>query len=367
MEFRRSSWVAPILVLLAGAAGAWASTPRDEARERVSAVLDAYAKDGVFSGVALVADAEGVLLEKGYGLADREWGIANAPEARYRIGSISKQFTAILVLSFAAEGRLDLDAPLNTVLPWYRADTGARVSVRQLLGHTSGLERQGVMRMITGRPGRPMPLREEVEEYCSGGFEFEPGSDFAYNNAGYLILSALVEELGGKPYADVLAERILEPLGLADTGLYDPGKLLPRRAKGYELVDGEVRPAPFVHATLASGAGGLYSTTRDLYRWDRALYSDALLPAELLGKAFTPGLGEYGYGWWISEEPVGPGGAPRVVIQHPGQGDGFWSTYWRVPGERRAVILIGNLGRPPLSEIASRVLLAIDGGHEGRR
>lgn len=265
-----------------------------------AAVIDALVQDrvdaGEFSGVVLVADESGVLLEKAYGPAVREWNLPNRVDTRFRIGSLTKQFTAALILSFVQEGRLSLDDPLTQALPWYRADTGGRMTIRHLLNHTSGLDRSGVVEMITKAPTVRIPLREEVELYCSGDLVTEPGAEFAYNNGGYLILAALVEELSGQSYAEALAERILEPCGMKDTGMYDPRVPVERLAAGYDVTEEGWRRPSFIDGTLASGAGGAWSTASDLYRWDQALYAGTVLGPEIQEAMSTPGPGPYGFG-----------------------------------------------------------------------
>ncbi len=348
-----------VFILAAGIAVA--GIPGQETRNELDSLMAGYAADGIFSGAVLVADASGVVLEKGYGFANLEWNIPNTPQTRYRVGSISKQFTAALVMKLAEEGALSLDSSLTDVVPWYRADTGSSVTIRQLLNHTSGIDRSGVPRLIQEHACCPMPLREEVMTYCSGDLEWAPGSKFAYNNAGYLILGAVIEEVTGKTYAEALQEKILTPVGMENTGLDDPSVVLLRRAAGYDITDDGVRLPSFIHATLASSAGGVYSTVGDLYLWDRALESPAILSENSRRQMFTPAMGDYGYGWFIMDMPVGPDHAARAVIRHPGQGDGFRSIFWRIPEDQITIILINNVGKPSLATIAEGILDILHG------
>lgn len=338
------------------AAGRAAEATTGDVASGIESLVDEYARVGAFSGAMLVADDSGIVVEKAYGLANRDWGIPNAPDTRFRIGSLSKQFTAALVMRLVDEGRLDLDARLIDVLPWYREDTGGQVTIRHLLNHTSGIDRSGVPEMIEEHACATMPLAEEVARYCSGDLETEPGARFAYNNAGYLILGAVVEEVYSAPYPEVLRKVITDPVGMPDTGMDDSHAILARRAEGYVRGAEGLRKPAFVEATLAGPAGGIYSTVGDLYRWDRALYTDAVLSANVREQMFTPGPGPYGFGWFVIDMPVGPDGEPRTVIRHPGQGDGFHSVLWRIPADGIAVILINNLGRTDLEEMASGIL-----------
>jgi len=254
------------------------------------------------------------------------------------------------------EGRLSLDARLSDLLPWYRADTGARVTLRELLNHTSGIDRSGVPSLIAEHACSPISLREEVETFCSGDLEWEPGERFGYNNAGYLILGAVIEEATGLEYEQALSRLLLEPGGLTRTGMGHPERILPRRAEGYERTGGGVRKAPFVDAAIASSAGGLRSTVQDLYLWDRSLYTDAVLSDEARREMFTPGLGDYGFGWFVMKAPLGPGGSERTLIAHPGQGDGFHTIFYRIPDDHLAILLIANLYENALSSVADGIV-----------
>ncbi len=341
--------------------GAGLEIDRAQIARDVESLVNEYANLGEFSGVMLVADTDGVIIEKAYGLANREWGIPNAMDTRFRIGSLSKQFAATLIMRLVDTGRLDLDAKLSDVLEWYRKDTGEKVTIRQLLDHTSGIDRGGVMVMIQEEGRTGMPLKDAVAAYCSGDLEWEPGSQFAYNNGAYLVLGAVVEELYGAPYADVLRDVITDPIGLDDTGMDDSRRIMLRRADGYDRGAEGLSKAEFVEATLASSAGGAYSTAGDLYRWDRSLYTDAVLSDDAREQMFTAGLGPYGFGWFVVDMPVGPRGEPRKVIRHPGQGDGFYSLVWRIPEDGICVVLINNLGMTDVGGIAEGILDVVYG------
>jgi len=337
------------------------SPNRTQVARDIESLVDEYARLGEFSGTMLVADRDGIIVEKPFGLANREWDIPNAMDTRFRIGSLSKQFAATLIMRLVDEGRLDLDAKLSDVLSWYRKDTGELVSIRQILNHTSGIDRTGVMVMIQERGRIGMPLKDAVMAYCSGDLEWEPGTQFAYNNSGYLILGAIVEELYGAPYADIFRDVITGPVGMNHTGMDDSRRVMARRADGYDRGAEGLSKPEFVEATLASSAGGAYSTAGDLYLWDRSLYTDAVLSDDAREQMFTAGVGPYGFGWFVVDMPVGPGEEPRRVIRHPGQGDGFYSLVWRVPEDGVCVVLINNLGMTDVDGIAAGILDVIYG------
>jgi CubicO group peptidase (beta-lactamase class C family) len=330
------------------------------------AALDAYVQSYValnqFNGAVLVAQDGRVALKKGYGMANFEWSIPVTPDTRFRLGSITKQFTSMLVLQLVEEGKLSLDAKLTDVLPYYRKDAGGTVTIHQLLNHTSGIPSYTDLPNFFQKQGRTaLPLKELVTTLCSGDLQFEPGSKFLYNNSGYVILGAVIEQVTGKPYEQVLQERILDPLGMKATGYDHSETLISKRATGYQSTAGGLRNADFLDMSLPYAAGALYSTVEDLYLWDQALYGTKLLSEAGKSKLFTPGLGDYGYGWIVQKTPVGPDKAERTVIQHGGGINGFNTAILRVPEERTVVILLNNTGGAPLKPMALGVLELLHG------
>lgn len=350
----RFAGIAVVLALALGAATVAGTA--DERAERIDGLLAKYHEIGIFNGSALVAAGGEVIFERGYGLANMEWDIPNGPETKFRLGSITKQFTSMLIMQLAQEEKLALEASLADLLPYYRKDTGSRVTLHQLLNHTSGIP------SYTGLPGfwdgasrEPHEVREFVTTFCSGDLEFEPGSEFRYNNSGYFLLGAIIEELTGKPYERVLRERILEPLGLDSTGYDRHDVIIEQRAAGYEPAAGGYVNAPYLDMSAPYSAGALYSTVRDLHRWDRALYGEGLLSAEWKGRMFEPGLGDYAYGWAVRESPIGPEGEARTVISHGGGVNGFNTLIARVSEDRHLVVLLSNAGGSPLARMRTGI------------
>ena len=342
-----------IAALSAGAAGA-----ADRAGE-IDLLLGRYHALGQLNGTALVAVHGTTILARGYGLANAEWGIANAPDTRFRLGSITKQFTSMLIMQLVQEGKLATATTLADALPYYRKDTGARVTIRQLLSHTSGIP------SYTAQPGffanvsrNRFATEEFVTTYCSGDLEFDPGTSYRYDNSGYFILGAVIERATGKPYEVALKERILDPLGMADTGYDHFETVLARRATGYERTPAGLHTAAYLDMSIPGGAGGLYSTVEDLARWDRALYGDALLAPALKTEMLTPVLSGYAYGWSVRPAPDGSG---RTLVWHGGGINGFSSLIWRVVDDRTLIVLLNNTGEAPLEAIAAGILDVLAG------
>ena len=350
---RRSSLLATVAVtvLVSGPGLAAGAPPRSARSAAIDALVSRYAELGLFNGSALVAERGSVILKKGYGLANEEWRIPNQPDTVFRLGSVTKQFTSMLVLQLVDEGKLALDARLSDVLPYYRKDTGSRITIHNLLNHTSGIPNYTTPTFFAESARSHFTVEQFVTKFCSGELEFDPGSRFAYSNSGYYALGAVVERVTGKPYGEVLAQRITKPLGMRSTRLDDAVSVIEHRAAGYQRDGQALGNAPFLDMTAAFSAGALVSTVEDLYLWDQALYAGTLLSPKLTKAMFTPGLGDYAYGWGVREAPIGPGKANRTVIGHDGGIYGFESLIRRIVDERHLVVLLDNHRGSSLREI----------------
>lgn len=334
---------------------------RREVAAQIDALLQAHHAIDQLSGAVLVADRGEVVYRGAVGMANSDWDVPNTPATKFRLASVTKQFTAMAVLLLVDEGKLDLDAAITTYLPDYPAESGDRVTLHHLLNHTSGIpsytDRPAFMR---NEAKERLSVDEFVREYCSDPLEFEPGSEFRYNNSGYFLLGAILEEVTGQTYAQVLAERIFEPLGMHDSGVDDQYRVIPGRAVGYDDILGGRRVALWVEMSTPFAAGAMYSTVDDLWKWDQALRDQTLLQGELARQMVTPGLGDYAYGWEVTERPAETGGSlfaaeatgsdgaaeepatPRTIQYHGGGMPGVSTLIWRVPAEERVIIVLGN-------------------------
>lgn len=236
--------------------------------QKIDALVKQYYDYGQFNGSILVAEKGKIIYEKGFGMANMEWSIPVQPDTKFRIGSVTKQFTAALILQLVGEGKIKLDGKITDYLTDYRKDTGDKVTIHQLLNHTSGIP------SYTGRPDffaevsrNAYKVADFVKKFASGELEFEPGSKFAYNNSGYFLLGAIVEKVTGKSYETVLAERICKPLGMTNTGYDNHSPLIQKRANGYEKRSTGYINAPYLDMSLPYAAGSMYSTVGDLFKW----------------------------------------------------------------------------------------------------
>ncbi len=327
--------VALIISLVTGSLAA------DDTVAKIDKLLNAYHDAGLLNGAVLVADHGKVIYKKGFGYANFEWQVPNTTDTKFRIGSVTKPFTAILVLQQVEAGKISLDAPIIKYLPEYRSDTGAKVTVRHLLTHTSGIPTYKAPQIMAAKS--PVPKADLVKNWCSGDLEFEPGSRWSYNNCGYLLLGWILERTTGQSYAELLRDKILIPAGMKDSGIDTSQQFLSKRAYGYEWdpLTG-LRPSPYTEISTALGAGDIYSTVEDMARFDRALYSEKLLSAKTLDQMFTAVTERGGLGWFIRTAPPEHPAAGHTLQFHEGHIFGFFTMYTRVPETETMVLTIDN-------------------------
>ncbi len=322
--------------------------------QKIDRIMEARATSHEFNGTVLVAQRGRVIYERAFGFANLEWNIPNGLRTKFEIGSMTKQFTALLVLQFVNQGRLKLDGHIADYLPYYRQDTGRRVTVYQMLSHTSGIPNfLALPGFLEGAASRTKYSVEDfARKYCSGDLQFEPGSKFAYSNSGYFLLGAILEQVSGQSFEQLLKERILSPLRMNDSGYAHRAPILAHRASGYERTAEGLRNARFYDMSIPFAAGAMYSTVEDLYRWDQALYTDRLLPAKMRDLLFRPNLESYGYGWAILIPAAGSPFAGEAIPMHGGAIFGFQSLIERIPSQKDLVVLLDNTESPKLLEIA---------------
>ena len=359
-------------------------TAAQDLASEIEEYILAFSAQRQFNGSALVAADGEIVFKGGFGYANMEWEVPNTPDTKFRIGSITKQFTAALILRLVEEGRLGLDAPVREVLPEYPQPQGDQITIHHLLNHTSGIP------SYTNQPGfmedgarDPLSPRGILELTWSEPLEFEPGSRFNYSNSGYVLLGWIIERVTGQPYDSALRERILDPLGLRDTGYDHESEVRQRGAFGYNRTLTGYHNARYIDTSLPHAAGMLYSTVEDLYRWNRALHgAEVFDDPESLILMTTPGLEEYGYGLGIRDRRIGDDGPEVRVVEHGGGIFGFTSFLRYFPDDGYTIVVLdntsgsgGGLGdvlegitrilydmpaMPPRASIAERILPVIE-------
>jgi CubicO group peptidase (beta-lactamase class C family) len=272
-----------------------------------------------------------------------EWNVANETDTKFRIGSITKQFTSMLILQLVETGKLKLDGKLSDYLPEYRKDVGDRVTIHHLLTHTSGIPSYTSLPKFFEEVSRnPYTPAEFVKKYASGDLEFEPGAKFRYNNSGYFLLGAIIEKLHGKSYEQVIKENIFDPLGMKNSGFDHHGTILPKRASGYQKTPAGYTNAPYLDMSIPYAAGSLYSTVEDLYLWDQALYADKLISAASKELMYKPFLDNYAYGWGIKKVTLSGSKEAVNSVEHSGGINGFSTLIVRYPAQKHLIVLLDN-------------------------
>ncbi len=310
----------------------------------VDNLLNSYVGNGTFSGSVLVARNGQVLLSRGYGFADRRASVANMPQTRFRIGSITKQFTAAAVLLLQEQGRLNVqDAICDYLTDCPFAWQG--ITIHHLLSHTSGIPDLTNFPDYRSLRATPSPPMETLNYFNERPLDFPSGSAWRYSNSGYIVLGLVLEQAAGQSYEVFLQENIFTPLNMVNTGYDHHTNGL---AVGY-LGDSE---ADFIDMSIPFAAGGLYSTVEDLHLWGRALFNGSLLSQDALAvmvseQAAIPGPAgsAYGYGWVIGEEDG------RRVFEHRGAIEGFVSVIGHYPDENVFIVLLSNLQNSPLNDL----------------
>ena len=331
-----------------------ADTPDNAAK--IDKFMAQYADCCSFTGTVLVSDHDKVIFKKGYGLANREWNIPNTPDVKFRLGSITKQFTSMLIMQQVAKGSIKLDGHISDYLPYYRQETGSKVTISQLLSHTSGIPSYTDDPKFFADVSRNYYAVDDfVKKFCSGDLQFEPGTKFHYDNSGFFLLGAILERVTGKTYEVLLKEQILGPLGMRDTGYDHYADILPKRASGYQQELASAVNAPYLDMSLPYAAGSLYSTVEDLYKWDQALYTDKLVRNDLKQKLFTPNLDNYGYGWDIRVIPANEPAAGQTMISHEGGINGFNTLEQRLVDDHDLIVIFNNTPGADLGEMAKGI------------
>lgn len=347
-----------LLHLVAAAAVLGAALPAATAAPSKAAsfatVVGDFAKASRFRGVVLVADHGKPVYRQAFGLANEEWRQPNTVRTRFRIASVTKTFTAVLVMQAVEAGRLHLDAPISTWLPAYADQPFAAVTVDELLTYASGLSDRDQTEGMTPYQ-QPLDAAAFVARFGSGPLQSPPGSRFAYKNIDYRLLEQLLEAVEGKPFATLVAERIAAPLGLRDTAVLRSGDLVQRLASAYVVDEADatatLRADPPYFPESFGAAGGMRSTVDDLLRFDTALREQRLLNAQSTATMLRPheALGYVAYGFWTY--PCSVAGRDTRCAERQGAIQGSNALWLRDLDHGRSFIVLSNSSEADLQKL----------------
>jgi CubicO group peptidase (beta-lactamase class C family) len=295
----------------------------------------------VFSGAVLVARDGKILLQRGYGMADYEEGIRNQRDTVFAIASFTKAFTAMSIMILEERGLLSVDDTVAEHIPGY--PNFDLITIRNLLNQTSGLLEYLQNPALWANIELPHTPVQLLDYFVHEPLGFPPGTQHRYSNSNYVTLGVIIEQVSGLPFREFIRLNILDPLEMYDTS-YDPFEVdFPDKAIGYDDITSDP-PTPtsiYAHPTIPYSAGAMCSTVEDLYLWDQALYTETLVSAATLERMFTPGLGNYGFGWYIDELVVD--GQPHKQIWHWGSYFGFVGYISRLVDDRVTIIIQFNI------------------------
>ena len=322
---------------------------------RMDQVVRASSDADAFSGAVLIARDGRILLDQGYGLANREWNIPNDGDTKFRLGSLTKQFTAVSIMLLNQQGKVDLDAPIKTWLPQAPAAWDA-VTVRHLLNHTAGIPNFTAFDDYEALKTQPATTAELIARFSDRPLDFAPGARFSYSNSGYVLLSAIIEAASGQTYADFVTANLFAPLGMSDSGYDRHDAILPRRASGYAPGATGIVNADYVDMSIPTGAGALYSTPHDLLKWEQGLFGGRVLNPQSMTALTTPVRNDYAMGLLVTQADG------KTLVWHNGAIEGF-NTYMAYdPGDRTAVIVLGNLNGEAPDKLGAALVTLARGG-----
>lgn len=315
------------------------STINDTISKNLSKVLRSIAKNGLLNGNVLVAQDNKIIFHESFGFANYEWKIANTLETKMYIGSISKQFTSTLILRLIQEDLLELNTPIVNYLPQLSSKHFKNITIHQLLSHTSGLPRRIWFEKEELRLEHTDS--ENIEKIDELPLLFEPGSDFSYSNIGYYLLHIIAEVATKEKFENLVEDKLLKPAGLNHTGFKNHSSIVENMASGYLMTVGDPKVPEFSDVSNSIGAGGMYSTTHDLYLWDRALRNHIILDSIHTEMLYAKNKGNYGYGWKVKNLSKKTNKLNRRV-EHNGDGSGFAANFTRYLESDFVVIILGN-------------------------
>lgn len=306
--------------------------------------LDEYLSEDnpLFSGSILVAKDGEILLNRGYNYANWELKVPNSPQTKFRISSITKPFTATLIMMLYERGLIDLEERMCRYLPncpthWQE------ITIYNLLNHTSGIPEYTTLLGADQVSRDPHNVSGLIDLFREEPLNFTPGDSYQYSNSNYILLGAVIEQVTNQRYRQFLQQVMLDPLGMENSGMDDHRQILNARASGYQIQGTLLVNAPFLDMTNAYATAGMYSTVEDLFLWDQALYSNQLLTEDSLEAMFSPYFGvdgsggEYGLGWQISDFQG------HRKVEHTGGINGFRTNISRYIDDQITIILLSNI------------------------
>lgn len=323
---------------------------------RMEQVIRAFVDRKQFMGAVLVARGDEVLLDKGYGFANLELNVPASAKTKFRLGSVTKQFTAAAILLLQERGKLKLNDPIKRYMPEAPA-AWDKITIFNLLTHTSGIPNFTSFPDYASLESFAATPEQLVARFREKPLDFQPGEDWNYSNSGYVLLGYLIEKISGESYAQFVKENIFKPLEMADSGYDSNPAIIQNRASGYAHGPNGLVNAGYIDMTIPLSAGGLYSTTEDLLRWEKGLFERKLLSAASFKAMTTPFKDDYAFGLLVHAVDG------HQVIEHGGGIEGFNTRLAYYPEDKLTVIVLGNVNGAAPDVIALDLATLAHGGN----
>lgn len=323
--------------------------------KKIDSLMNLYSNHNKFNGTVLVVEKGKVVYKKGFGFASFEHKIKNNEKTKFLIASMTKQFTAMIILQLAEEGKIKLDGYISDYIPEYPETTGKNIKIAQLLSHTAGIPHyQSIPEFFISYSTLKYEHSDFIKLFQNVPLVGEPGEKFYYSSFGYYLLGYIIERVTGKKYEEVLKEKILIPLKMVNTGIDNHRIILENRAEGYEYcLDGFLK-ADYRNLSTALATGDMYSTVEDLVLWDKALYENKLIGEKYKKIMFTPVLANYAYGWYVAKK-VFNGKDTVMVNSHSGSTNGFNSLITRYSSHKNCIIVLSNAAPTEIYNITGSI------------
>lgn len=316
--------------------------------EKIDLIFSDYNNSSIPGAAVMVIKNGNIVFQKGYGIANFETSLPVTEETNFRLASVTKQFTAMSILMLIEKGNLKMETSLTDIFPEF-PDFGSQITIKNLLQHTSGLI--DYEDMIQDSVTVQLKDKDVLDLMMkTNSTYFTPGSHFKYSNSGYALLSLIVERISGKPFRNFLSENIFKPVGMTNTVAFEQGvNEIKNRAYGYTINEDEIKLTDQSITSAVLGDGGIYSSLKDLFKWDQALYTDKLIDKKYLEESWTRGVTldgtefSYGYGWHLEEK------FNSRVVYHTGSTRGFRNIIYRIPDKEFTIVILTNRNSGPES------------------
>lgn len=319
----------------------------EDKRETIESFVNRITQNQDFQGNIVVEIDDQIIFSRSIGYSNIEDGFLNTLDTTFRIGSLTKSFSAVTAMQFVEDGLLDLHSPIGLYLPYLDPHIGQKITTHQLLKMQSGLPAH--LARITTLEYRDISRRELIEIINTATLAFEPGSAYSYSNINYTLIALILEEISGLSFPEILNKRTFGPLRMTHSGVERTNDQIPSMALGYDnSTTGTITPADRNYMAYAIGSGDIYANIRDLLKWDQVLLDDDYLSNSSRKLLFTKdqpdSLGHYGYGFRVHHYVRDSLDQKKgTLIRHGGSMQGYLSNYHKYLDDKLTIVILGNI------------------------